>query len=363
VWQASGPLLPAPNASVLAAALFDPFGTVALQVVSAGWSDMERATRLVPWVGLVGASRVIWLLIAGAVGVWIVRWRSAAPRLGGIARGAGTEAAAEPDRHLAAGVAASARRETAAFTAARVASAGTTALPHLARFTLHWLWRDRGWRVIAALGVLNVFAHAVSQPASPTVDAAAVVALAQEHARLFLILLATIYAGELLWRDHDERVVELVHSAPVSTAVLVQGRVFGIVLAQAALVAGLLTAAWAGSALRGGLTAPWTAAGIGALWLFVPFVQWTLLSLCVHVLVQHKVIAHLLLIVGWVLAVALDANGVSSPWIRFADPPSLLPGTPLPLGDALWRAGWWTAVSAALLTLTVYRWRAVTSRR
>jgi len=372
VWQANARLLQAPNRLVLASALLDPFGTVALQVVTATWSDADRATRLVPWLGLVGASRVVWLVIAGAIGGLMVRSRSAVPRIAVATRAHASETPAPAQRTLAARSVSAHARAAATIAAgaripdaraARMLTARATALHSVALFTLRWLWRDNGWRVIAALGVLNVLVHAVTQPPSPVADPRTVVAIVQEHARLFLILLATIYAGELLWRDHDERVVELVHSAPVPTTVLVGGRVVGIALAQLALVAGLLAAAWTGSAARGGLVAPWTVAGIGALWIFVPFVQWTLLSLCLHVVVQHKVIAHLLLIAGWVLAVALDANGATSPWLRFADPPPLLPGNALPLGEALWRAAWWSTVSAALLTLTVRRWRLVTSRR
>lgn len=374
VWQANARFLQAPNRLVLASAMLDPFGTVALQVVTASWSDVDRATRLVPWLGLVGASRVVWLAIAGAIGVVMLRWRSEAPRLDDTTRRVASPPATPERAHptlaaLAVSIHARATPTVAAgppiphARAARTLPARTTALHSVALFTLRWLWRDNGWRVIAALGVLNVFVHAVTQPMSPVADPRTVVAIVQEHARLFLILLATVYAGELLWRDHDERVVELVHSAPLRTAVLVGGRVVGIALAQLALVAALLAAAWTGIAVRGSLVAPWTVAGIGALWILVPFIQWTLLSLCLHVVVQHKVIAHLLLIAGWVLAVALDANGATSPWMRFADPPTLLTGTPLPLSEALWRAAWWFAVSAALLALTVHRWRRVTSRR
>ncbi len=347
VWQAHAITDSAQNTAVLVAALLDPFGTVAVQMASDSWTDSERATRLVPWFGVVGMSRVLWLVVAGVTGAWVLGWRATSPRV--AVRTHADSAVTATQRPV--------RRTATPF------SSHESTLLHIAQFTIFWLWRDRGWRVIAALGLLNVLAHAFAQGALPDAGAGTLVLMVQEHARLFLILLATIYAGELLWRDHDERVVELVHSAPLPTAVLVGGRVLGIAMAQTALVAGLLAAAWTGSAARGVYAPPWTLAGLGALWLLVPFVQWTVLSLCVHVLVQHKVIAHLLLIAGWVLAVALDANGATSPWIRFADPPPLLPGVDVPLRDALWRAVWWFTVSAALLALTVQRWRRVTSRR
>jgi hypothetical protein len=101
----------------------------------------------------------------------------------------------------------------------------------------------------------------------------------------------------------------------------------------------------------------------GGLWVLLPFVQWLVLSLAVHVALRHKVIAHLVLIAGWVAAVALDANGVTSPWVRFADPPALRVGEALPLRDATVRAVWWTSVSAALFALTLLGWKRATARR
>jgi len=235
----------------------------------------------------------------------------------------------------------------------------------VAAFTSRWTWRERGWRVIAGLGVLNVFAHAVGGdlPAS-AIDASHVVALVREHARLFLILLATIYAGELLWRDQDQRVVELVESTPVATRTLVGGRLLGLMASQVVLVAALLVAVVVGVRLRHGAAPPLGVVAIGgALWVLLPFAQWLVLSLAVHVVVRHKVIAHLALIAGWVAAVALDANGVRSPWLRFADPPLLMPGEPLAVGEALWRGAWWSSVSAVLFALTLLGWRRATSRR
>jgi hypothetical protein len=238
-----------------------------------------------------------------------------------------------------------------------------TAWYALAQFTLRWTWNDRGWLVIAALGVLNVVAHAASAASPLVIDAAGVVALVQEHARLFLILLATIYAGELLWRDHDERVAELIASTPITPARLLGTRLLGLVGAECALVLTLLAGAWIAVAIAHDVVSLVHVVAYGLLWLLVPFVQWTVLSLAVHAVVRDKIIGHLLLIAGWVLAVVLDANGVDSPWVRFADPPVIAAGETTPLSVALLRAAGWTAVCAGLFVLAAQRQRRITSRR
>jgi ABC-2 type transport system permease protein len=342
-----------PVATTTAAALLDPFGTVALQATTAPWTTEQRAMAPIPISGLLGWSRLLWLLLAV---------------------GAGTVALRPPATRL---VRPTAERSRADVFSRRFGSLGAAWWPRahsrlftLARFTRRWMWRERGWLVIAGLGALNVAVHAFSAPTGPVGarDAAGLIALVQEHSRLFLILLATIYGGELLWRDVDDRVLELVQSTPVGTATLVGGRVLGVWQGQLLLVCALLVAGWLGTVARPGVSLPslrtvWESAAYGGLWLFLPFTQWLVLSLLVHVLVGHKVIAHLLLIAGWVLAVTLDANGASSPWVRFADPPALTLNAPVPVAEALGRGAVWTVVSAGLLALTMYRWRAATSRR
>lgn len=328
-------------------AVIDPFGTVAVQRVTSDWSAAMRATALVPVTGLVGASRLFWLSVGAVVAAMTLRTTRNVLAVQTLERrGVGDGAAPSPG--------------------APITRFGGSRLGTLAAFTMRWTWRERGWRVIGLLGVMNVCAHAIGGDAvtAGAIDGGQVVALVREHARLFLILLATIYAGELLWRDQDQRVVELVESTPVRTVTLVGGRMLGLMASQAALVSALLLAATLGVLLR--QRAPVSPGPLligGALWVLLPFMQWLVLSLAVHVAIRHKVIAHLTLIAGWVAAVALDANGVTSPWLRFADPPAVAAGDPLPIGEAALRALWWSGVSAGLFALTVLGWRRATSRR
>ena len=334
----------------LAAALGDPFGTVAVQQHAAQWDATQRASAAIPFRGRIASSRALWLALALL--------------LGAVTLAAPVSAAPRPAQRRAAAIA-SATATTMSHARVRWRVPQWMALAHV---TITWTWRETGWRIISALGALNVGANVMMSSLGATDDATTVLMLVREHARLFLILLATIYAGELLWRDHDERVQALVASAPVSTRTLVGGRVAGLMTAQAALV-GLLTAgALLAIVLTSGGRAPslstTMAVSSGAIvWVWLPFVQWLLLSLLVHVIVRHKVIAHLVLIAGWVAAVALDANGAHAWWLRFADPPSLVAGVALPWREALLRAVWWSVVSAGCWWLTIRRWPRLTSPR
>jgi hypothetical protein len=181
-------------------------------------------------------------------------------------------------------------------------------------YVARWMLRDTGWRVLALLGVANVAVHSFldvrAAPADPT--GAALGAL-QQHARLFLILLATIYAGELVWREREERSAPFFDALPLRDEVLVFGRVWGVLLAQVSLVALLtLSAALAGTlASRGAVPMQAGLARAAVVTLLVPFVVWMLLSLAVHVVVQQKVVGHLLCIAGWVLAILMSRVAAS----------------------------------------------------
>jgi hypothetical protein len=140
--------------------------------------------------------------------------------------------------------------------------------------------------------------------AAPSADVdRTAVQLLLEHARLFLILLATIYAGELVWREREERSAPLFHGLPISEGALIVGRIAGVVVAQCVLVTGLVLAVTLGLAWRGA-GVPFGLPPLAGAQLLLPFIAWMLVSLAVHVVVQQKVVGHLVCIAGWTLASA-----------------------------------------------------------
>jgi hypothetical protein len=80
------------------------------------------------------------------------------------------------------------------------------------------------------------------------------------------------------------------------------------------------------------------------------------LSLTVHVLLDHKVLAHLLLIGGWVAAVIIDQSLAAPWWVRFAEAAPLMRENTVNWGVLAQRGAYWSAVSAACLLLCWWRW-------
>jgi len=344
----------------VAGALLDPFGNAPVLAVTHGWDATARRLTPVPLGGLVVANRLVWLGISGlvgAIGIWRVRWpvgdeRGASPVPAREASDASHVVATGPTSALTSAPQASVHGQTSPFAA-------------MSRFTAAWIRRDGGWRVVTWLAAANALLNACFRmPADDpsgvtTMTLVALLDLVREHARVFLILLATVYAGELVWRDRDARVSELVDVLPLPSRTMAWARVFGLAMLHwrvIGLLAGgaALIAAWRG--LFGG-PADWLTWGVWAvLHLWAPFLQWTVLSLAVHVIVRHKVGAHLLLISGWVFAVVLDRQGASAWWYRYAEPAPLMEGSGFAWFEVLQRGGVWMLVAALLLLLIARRW-------
>ena len=332
LWQAGIGMAESPGTRT-AGALLDPFANAPVLAMTAEWSEADRAARPVPVGGLLLANRALWLSIAGiAFGIALqrVRWR-------------------EP-RHAA--------RAPRAFEQRAARRPSRSAFASVRRATTAWITGDGGWRVVSALALLNATTGAWSRaPDGATLPV--LLDLVADASRLFVILLATVYAGELLWREEELRVSPLVDASPVPTRAMALARITGLGVAtvQPALA---IVLAGIGVALARGAVAIGDAP-LAIAWatfiVWLPFAQLVALSLAVHVLVRHKVLAHLLLITGWTLAVILDRQGANDAWYRFAEPASLLTSHgAIAWGPLALRAGYWSAVSGALVAFAVARW-------
>jgi hypothetical protein len=280
-------------------ALLDPFGSAALQRATQGWTDAERAVRPMPVTALLWANRVIWLAVGGAaMAATFAWWRPRQPG-GDTGRWRGRGAVA-PYVPLAATPIPRARRGPT--------PGGVVAAEF--RFGWRWVTRERGFGALLLLALLNATANGWRVADDPT----ALVRTIEFHARLFGILLATIYAGELVWRDRDVRANALLDALPAREGLRLLGRTLGVLAALQALPLVLWIATLLLPAVTGGVPTP----GCAARWLLgvsaPAFALLLLVSLGVHRVVGHKTVAHLLCIGTWVVAVALSGSALAGPW-------------------------------------------------
>ena len=335
----------------------DPFGNAALEHATRGWSAAERGARTIPVSGSLLVNRALWLAIGAGALAWLARsfrfglleqsTRPEARRLGATAHpvrtARGFEGPAAPLRYSRA--------------------SPPTRLPTVlveASWTFRWTLRERGFLALAALGTLNALANAW-RAGGAAADAGQVLGAVQEHSRLFLILVATIYAGELVWRERDLRADAVRDVLPAGTGTLFTGKLLGLLAAQLVLVAPLVAAALVAGYARGaaGMSLPLAVLWIGGL--VYPFLaQLTFLSLLVHALVQHKVAGHVALIAGWVTAVAVERTLAPAALVRYATLPDFAwsPGSGFGGAGArlAWTVAYWSAVACAAAVIASAFW-------
>lgn len=337
-------------------ALLDPFGLAALSVTTKYWTATERNTMLPPLAGLLLANRLLWsgvALVLFGVAYRLFRFE----QRGAAARPARAEADEAPAPR-AAGVALPSPRADAAT---RLAQLG-----RLIRFDMAFVFRSPAFFVLLGIGMVNsggalwTIGEWYGSPSYP-VTRLMVQALTGAFG-LMPIIIAIFYSGELVWRDRDRRMHEIVDAtaAPDWAHLLPKILAISLVLAISALV-GVATGMVV--QLLKGYTHFEPAAYL--LWFALPMtigaVLLAVLSVFVQVLVPQKFLGWGVMLLYIVATVALASAGFEHKLYNYADTPTV------PLSDMngmgrfwiaqAWLQVYWVAFALILAVLAHALWR------
>jgi aminopeptidase N len=338
-------------------ALADPFALVTLQVVTKYWTAAERNTQLPALAGVLLANRLIWLGIAAAIyGFAFRRYRFAATEGRTVRVAASSADPRIPTRAVA-----------AALPAPRTDL--RTRLQQLAAMTrldVGFVVRSPAFLVLLFLGIFNAgpalwFAGEFYGSPSLPVTRLMCNALANTFA-IIPIIISIYYAGELVWRDRDRRVHEIVDSTAAPDWTHLVPKVLAVV---AVLLAVHLVAVGTGMAVQ--LARGYTHLEPTAylLWFLVPsligVVQLAVLSVFVQVLVPHKYFGWGVMLLYIVAQVALASTGFEHHLYNYGDT------SPVPLSDMngmgrfwvgrAWFQAYWSAIAGVLALIAFVLWR------
>jgi len=322
LWQLGLSFGEAPG-TALFGALLDPFGNAALAHAIRDIVGTARGTATLPFAEALLVNRALWLSLgATALLVTIRRFRFAlAPVTGSDA--AVARKVRSPNKQTARAQQPTVHAHVRPLV--RGASWGRQAWTG-AQVTFMSTISEKGFVALAVLALLNGAnnAWAASAPTVHVTNADSLRAVV-EHTRLFFILIATIWAGELVCRERDLRIDGLYDCLPVRMSATVVGKLIGVHAAQATLVALLGVMAFLLPRLQGVAHVPTATLTIGwfAMAMFPAVMLLTQLSLAVHAIVQNKVAGHVLCIAGWVAAVAIGASGGESEILTIHDMPAV----------------------------------------
>jgi aminopeptidase N len=332
-WFVASSLLSEPEYRTLAA-LVDPFGLEALDNVTRYWTAVERDTLIPPFNDLLLYNRLLWI----AVGVALFALAYAIFRFDAKGSRAQRKAAPAATEELA--------PTTLTAVSPTAAPSSGVQLWALTRFEARHVLRSPAFFLLLAIGLLLVWL-ALQQTVEPLGDTdafpvtRAVIGAALGVFVLFPIIIAVYYSGELVWRDRDQRIHEIIDSTRAPNWTFLIPKVSAIVLV---LFASLLVAVVAGVLFQlfHGYTNidPWAYLLWFLLPSFITAVMLAALAVVVQALVPHKFMGWAVMLLYLVAGNAFSALGLEHNFFLYGSTPNV-PVSDFNGMDRFWVARTW----------------------
>jgi ABC-2 type transport system permease protein len=339
-------------------ALLDPMGSVAQGLVTRYWSTAEKNSQLVPLAAEVLWNRLLWLAVGLVVfGFAYVRFRMSFDTTGERRRKRAAVAAAPR-------VAPIARPLPPARIDVR-AAAYLRQLPGLVALHLRETVKSVYFAAIVAAGALFILMNArvigTIYGTNTYPVTYQVIDIASGSFSLFMLVITTLYAGELVWRERDARVALIADSAPAPTWLAFFSKLLALFATQALLqavvmVCGILIQ------LFSGYTKLELGQYVERLFVLQLPDYWIVAALAftIHVAVDHKYLAHFLVVLYYVAMTALSGVGLDDRLYHYGQsvnvPYSDMNGYGHFLAPRHWMQLYWTAGAVLLLACARLLW-------
>jgi ABC-type transport system involved in multi-copper enzyme maturation permease subunit len=218
--------------SRLAASLLDPFGLIASSRVTEYWTVDERNTQLIPFTGYLRWNRLLWLAVGTAVVAFCYqrfRFQHAAE---------GRHARAEvPDEAPGA-------IDLKATTVQPERVNGLKLLPRMTWLYFRETVKSVYFIVFALAGVAFVIVQSVNLGSLYGTNTWPVtyqmLEISQGIFTVFMLVIVTFYAGELVWRERDNRLDQIHDALPIPTWLPFCAKLAALMLVPVVLQAVLL---------------------------------------------------------------------------------------------------------------------------
>jgi aminopeptidase N len=338
------------------AAWLDPFGGIALGREIRYYTTFDANTRLPALAGVLLANRLLWTtvgLVALAAACLTFRFET-------------RRAGARPARtaHDEAPLAREVPRSPVAKPDSGLKVALIQAL-HRARFEAAQVLRSPAFVILLVLGLFNasggIFLGLEQNGSAFLPTTVRMIEQLQGAFSFVVVLVAIYYAGELVWRDRERRIADIVDSTSAPDWTFMVPKVLGLVLVLGAMLVISALAAAAAQALLGFPHPDW---GQYLGWYVLPtLADWTLLAVLavfLQALAPNKYVGWALMAVYLVLQMGLATAGFEHNLYNYASGP----GVPLSdmngqgdfAGFAAWFRAYWSAFAVFLLVLTQGLW-------
>jgi hypothetical protein len=286
----------------LVAALLDPFGMTATSFVTEYWTGAERNTRLIGLSGLFLANRLLWLTISAVIGTYAYRRFAFAhlpPARAKKERGSDGKPAPMPAR----------------ITKRHDLGAQLATLIDLVRLQLRETIKSVYFIAIMLCGVgfvlltstqIGKIYGTVTYPVTYEV-----LEIVHGSFSLFILIIVTFFSGELIWRERDARLDQIIDAMPVPSWVTFAGKLGALLGLQVVLITVVAICAIAIQLFKGYTHVE--------LWLYfrdlycirlLDFWSVCVIAILVHVLIDNKYMGHFIMVLYYIAIIALPFLGV-----------------------------------------------------
>lgn len=341
------------------AALIDITGSRALSNVTEYWTIAERNTRLIPLEGALLWNRALWLAVAGALCAlcfWRFSFAAAAQERVSTRKRAATEPA--PAIEVA-----------PVFPATTPIPIDTARplrlLPHLVWLNLRETVKNIYFGVLVLAGVLFMVFASTNVGSTFGTNTWPVTfqmtGLVSGSFALFMLIIVTFYAGELVWREREHRLDQIVDATPTPTWLPLVAKLLTLMSLPVLLQALMMLCGMGLQAVKGYHRFE-PAVYLQALFGIDLVNYWLLcaLAIAVHSVVNQKYLGHFVMIVYYVLLLFSSQLGLEHNLYKFGNVPDAVYSDINGWGHFMPRVrafqAYWGAASLLLLVMAHLLW-------
>ena len=355
-----------------AVALGDPFGIGAYDIATKYWTAAERNTRMPAFEGVLLWNRVLWTGVAFALLGLAWAFYARATRGARLPAGKAPDRTSDKDASKAKEPEARPSPSTSASPTLRAGArpgatrdAGWAALWALAKFDIAAAVRSPAFVVLLGIGFVNAsgglwFADDFYGTTIHPVTRVMIETLVGSFTIIPLII-AVYYAGELVWRDRDRRIHEIVGSTPAPDWAFVLPKILALSIVLFATLASSTLAAIAVQAAKGYFAfepAKYLA------WYVLPYsvsvVLVAVLAIFIQTLVPQKALGWMLMLLFIVSRLVMDRLGFEHNLYQYGSAPNVplsdMNGQGDFAGFAWWFRAYWSACAVILAVLAYALW-------
>ena len=303
------------------AAMIDPFGGNAVSRLTQYWTPFQRNTQIVPLAGVLLWNRVLWLSI-GAVILAVTYVRFSFTYAAGKGRRR-QQLDLAPEEPFATA------RELPAVHPTFTSGDSWSELVSLTRLQFSETVKNVFFGVLVLAGVLMdiLSAYGIDNPfATPVYPVTwRMLELGGDGFSFFVLAIIIFYSGELVWRERDAQLNQIMDAMPVKRWVLFSSKLFALMLVQVLLVSMVMACGLIVQLLHGYHRFQF---GLYLTDLFtnqlITFWILCVIAMLVHTIVNHKYIGHFVMVLYFVARIALPQMNFQDFLYRLGQSPRVI---------------------------------------